>query len=284
MSAPVGVLLVDKPPAMTSHDVVARVRRALGTRKVGHAGTLDPMATGLLVIGVGPATRLLGHLSASHKTYRAEIELGVGTDTLDADGQIIARGPADIDDDALAAALAALTGSYDQMPPAYSAVKVGGVRSYAAARRGESVELTARPVTIDELTMLNRAGARVTIEMTCSAGTYVRALARDLGERLGTYAHLSSLRRIRSGSFDVADACALDDVTLDRLITPAAAAARALPVRQLAADESVALGHGGSLAATGVDGVVAAIGDGELVALIEDRDGRARPVAVLRTS
>jgi tRNA pseudouridine55 synthase len=209
-----GLLVVDKPAGMTSHDVVGRIRRLARTRRVGHAGTLDPMATGVLVIGVGQATRLLGHLSAHEKEYAATIRLGTSTGTDDAEGDVIATAPeAAVDavtDAALAAAMAALTGEIEQVPPAYSAKKVAGKVAYDAAREGAPLPLEPARVVVHgwDVRALRHDALDATI--TCGGGTYIRALARDLGRLTGSAAHLSALRRTRSGDFDVADAVPLD--------------------------------------------------------------------------
>ncbi len=200
-----GLLLVDKPAGVTSHDVVGRVRRALRTRRVGHAGTLDPFATGLLVCAVGQATRLLPYVHGEPKVYRTRIAFGAATDTDDRTGAVIAEGPAP-DWNALPGALASLTGDLAQVPPAYSAKHVDGTRAYARARRGES--LTLAPVSVRVMTwnVLGRGDDWLDAEIACGGGTYVRALARDLGTALGTVAHCAELRRLRSGPLDVADA------------------------------------------------------------------------------
>lgn len=219
MSGGHGILLIDKPAGITSHTVAARVRRSLSVRRAGHAGTLDPAATGLMVVGVGAGTRLLGHLVGLDKTYTATMRLGVGTTTDDADGDVIAAPgcPADFD---YSAAVTALTGTIRQRPAAVSAVKVGGRRSYERVRRGEHVELPPREVHVASFDVL--AARRVTesgvavvdldVRVSVSSGTYVRALARDLGASLGTAGHLISLRRTRVGPFEIGDAVALPDV------------------------------------------------------------------------
>src|SRR5690606_35624591 len=219
---PDGLLVVDKPSGWTSHDVVGRVRRLAGTRKVGHAGTLDPMATGVLVLGVGRATRLLTYLVGADKEYTATVRLGQTTVTDDAEGEVTAsRGAAEVDPDALQRALAGLRGPIDQVPSAVSAIKVGGQRSYARVRGGEQVELAARPVVIHRFDVLaHRAttaadGTAVTdldVVVGCSSGTYVRALARDLCAALGTGGHLTALRRTHVGPFHLAAAAALADL------------------------------------------------------------------------
>ena len=214
--------MVDKPAGWTSHQVVARARRLLGTRKVGHAGTLDPMATGVLLVGVNRATRLLGHLMLTRKTYTATIRLGVGTLTDDAEGEVTARpGLPAPSDDVLEAALAPLRGAIAQVPTAVSAIKVAGVRSYAKVRAGEDVNLAARPVTVHRLEVLDRRDLQLDglpctdldVLVECSSGTYVRALARDLGAALGSAGHLTALRRTAVGPFGLVEAVPLDDTT-----------------------------------------------------------------------
>jgi tRNA pseudouridine55 synthase len=294
VTADSGLLIVDKPAGLTSHDVVARVRRLAGTRRVGHAGTLDPMATGVLVVGLEKATRLLGHLALTQKEYTATIRLGQRTDTDDADGQIIASAPAaGVTDAAVAAATAALTGEIQQVPPGISAIKVGGQRAYKLTRQGQAPELAARTVTVYALAAgplreapgdLAAAGARdLDITVTCSSGTYIRAIARDLGEVLGPGGHLTALRRTRVGPYLARDAATLTELeTTLRVIPLAAAAAAAFARRDLSAEEARRLGHGGRLPATGAGpGPVAAFApDGSLVALLAEEDGQARPLAV----
>jgi tRNA pseudouridine55 synthase len=283
-----GLIIADKPAGWTSHDVVARIRRLAGTRRVGHAGTLDPMATGVLVVGVEKATRLLGHLALTEKEYLATIRLGQATDTGDADGTVVSATPAaGLALAGLQAAAAALTGPIQQVPPAISAVKVGGRRAYQLARAGQAPALAARPVTVHEFTISDPRPSGdlldVTAAVRCSSGTYVRALARDLGESLGVGGHLTMLRRTRVGPYRIGDARTLDELAVDlRLIPLAEAAAAAFPVRALTEAEAQGLSHGVSLATVGAGpGPVAALGpDGTLVALIEEQAGRARPLAV----
>jgi tRNA pseudouridine55 synthase len=281
VTAPDGLLVVDKPAGWTSHDVVGKVRRLAGTRKVGHAGTLDPMATGVLVLGIGRATRLLGHLSLTDKTYDATIRLGVTTVTDDAEGEVVEVRDASAVGD-IASYLVPLTGEIDQVPSAVSAVKVDGVRSYARVRAGESVELTARRVTVSELTLLERRGDELDVRVTCSSGTYVRALARDLGEALGVGAHLTALRRTRVGPFDLAQARTLEQLAEAFSVVPLDdAVAASFPRRELTEDEAVALSYGKKLACTGAAATTGAFApDGRCIALIEDRDGVARPTVV----
>lgn len=287
VSAPDGLLVVDKPPGWTSHDVVGRGRRLARTRKVGHAGTLDPMATGVLVLGLGRATRLLGHLTLTEKAYDATLLLGVTTLTDDAEGEVVERrDAAAVSDEALSAAVEALTGQIDQVPSSVSAVKVGGVRSYARVRAGESVELAARTVVVSRFQVRARRGAEVDMSCTVSSGTYVRALARDLGASLGVGAHLTALRRTRVGPFDLAAARTLEELADDDQVDAAvlrldAAVAASFPRRDLDAEEALALSYGRRLAPTGRPGTVGAFApDGRCIALVEDRDGAARAAVV----
>ena len=281
--APDGLLVVDKPGGWTSHDVVGRVRRLAHTRKVGHAGTLDPMATGVLVLGIGRATRLLGHLALTGKTYTATVRLGATTVTDDAEGDVVeVRDASAVTDDALAAAMAALTGELQQVPSAVSAVKVDGVRSYARVRAGEAVELKARAVTVSRFALVARRGDDVDVEVDCTSGTYVRALARDLGAALGVGGHLTALRRTRVGPFGLDVAQTLERAAEGLAVVPLdQAVAAAFPRRALTEDEAVALSYGKKLAATGSTGTTGAFApDGRCIALVEDRDGVARPTVV----
>jgi tRNA pseudouridine55 synthase len=283
VTAPDGLLVVDKPAGWTSHDVVGRCRRLAGTKKVGHAGTLDPMATGVLVLGVGRATRLLGHLSLTDKSYEATIRLGVTTVTDDAEGEVLEQLDASgVTDEALAVAMRALTGELRQVPSSVSAVKVDGVRSYARVRAGESVELVARPVTVSRFALLARRGDELDVTVECTSGTYVRALARDLGAALGVGGHLTALRRTRVGPFGVASARTLEQLAQELVILPLDAAVAAfLPRRELSAEEAVALSYGQKLAASQRDGTLGAFSpEGRCVALVTDADGQARPTVV----
>jgi tRNA pseudouridine55 synthase len=287
-----GVLVCDKPAGMTSHDVVARVRHLTGQRRVGHGGTLDPPATGVLVVALGRATRLLPYLPMEPKRYLAVIAFGAETDTLDATGTVVATADAVVDAQVLRRALGGFLGVQQQVPPMVSAVKVGGERLYAKARRGETVQREPRTVTVHALDLLELAGAErplATVVVTCSGGTYVRALAADLGRALGTLAHLDSLRRTRVGSFDEADAHPLDELQaladggrLDQVVIEPATALAPLGVRPLSPREAAALASGQTLSPTGRDGPVAAVGpDGQLVGVIQDGAGRARSKVVL---
>ena len=342
-----GILLVDKPQGLTSHDVVGATRRLAATRKVGHAGTLDPMATGLLLLGVGRATRFLTYLVGADKTYAATIRLGLETTTEDAEGEVTVAHGCRIDDlsgDRLQKALAGLTGQIQQVPSAVSAIKVDGVRAYKRVRDGQDVELEARPVTIHELRLtgeprqavVDLAGAvaggvatgaetdgagdevqvvDLDVVVSCSSGTYVRALARDLGQALGCGAHLTALRRTRVGPFDVGQASTLielsEQVETDA-VTPDPRGAATVPLEEVARrcferlaltePEARGLRHGqpldaavleraeapegrlGEVASKGISGqrVVAGFApDGRLVALLRHQGSRARPVLVL---
>jgi len=287
---PPGLLLVDKPGGMTSHDVVARARRVLSVRKVGHAGTLDPMATGLLILGVGAATRLLGYVGGHDKTYEATIRLGQATVTDDREGEVLSTAStADLDDDAIRAALARQTGPLQQVPSSVSAVKVDGRRSYDRVRAGEAVELAPRSVTVHSLEVhrIERPTpdlVDVDVTVTCTAGTYIRAIARDTGAALGVGGHLTALRRTTSGPFAVAQAAAVEDAGAALLadggrgfLPLAEAAGTVFPTRALTDDEARALFYGQRIAATGAPGPHAAVdGAGRLVALVEDAGSSAR--------
>ncbi len=288
-----GIVIVDKPGGMTSHDVVARIRRLAGTRRVGHAGTLDPMATGVLVVGVEKATRLLGYLTLTEKEYAATIRLGQSTSTDDAEGEITSAAgvsAAALTEPELAAAVAELTGEIWQVPPAVSAVKVGGQRAYRLTRAGAAPELKPRPVTVYEFTVAGiRAAGQDLIDvdatLRCSSGTYIRALARDLGAALGTGGHLTSLRRTRVGGYRIEMARTLEQLAGHFEVVPLEqAAAAAFPRRDLSADEARRLAHGGRLAAqaaAAADHPTAAFApDGSLVALLAEQDGQARPLVV----
>jgi len=288
---PRGILLVDKPAGITSHDVVARSRRALDTRKIGHAGTLDPMATGLLILGVGSATRLLTFIVGLDKTYEATIRLGVSTDSDDADGAETARADADlvaaVTDDAISAGIADLTGPISQVPSTVSAIKVGGKRAYDLARAGEEVVLRPRDVIVSrfDVRAVRRSPGIVDLDVVvdCSSGTYIRALARDLGAALGVGGHLTALRRTRIGPFDVADAST--DIAADAtLLGTAEVAAAVLGVLPVTAEEARDLRHGKRLsgAADRLDAshpTPAAIDpDGRLVGIVERRGGDLKSI------
>lgn len=281
---PDGLLVVDKPAGITSHDVVDRVRRLARTRRVGHAGTLDPLATGILILGIGRSTRLLGYLALHDKAYEAGIRLGVVTDTDDAEGTVLATTSVEVDEQAITTRMAALTGRFDQVPPSFSALKVLGKRAYARARAGEEVRLQPRSVEVSTFALTRVEGPVVYAEVECSSGTYVRSLARDLGAALGVGAHLASLRRTRVGDYGLSAAHRLDAMERSGslpLVPMDDAVRRAFPLRTLSAEEANDVSFGRSLAANGADGVYGAFGpDGSVVALVEHREGRARPVLV----
>ncbi|WP_414672712.1 tRNA pseudouridine(55) synthase TruB [Kocuria sp. UBA5001] len=293
-----GLVVVDKPLGWTSHDVVSRMRRLAGTRKVGHAGTLDPAASGVLVLGVERATKLLTYVTGADKTYETTIRLGAATVTDDAEGDVVRQAPPErleaLTEEQVRAAVGKLTGEIQQVPSSVSAIKVNGERSYARVRRGEDVELAARPVTVREFTVhtvtrpTDAAAVDLTATVTCTSGTYIRALARDLGEALGVGGHLMALRRTRVGSFTLEQAHTLEELTEQVRsggtvsTVPLDIAARGLfPVRELSAVQATDLSHGRRIAAEGKtlavsgdsgDGVVACFApDGTLVALAEER-------------
>ncbi|GHD50281.1 tRNA pseudouridine(55) synthase TruB [Mycetocola manganoxydans] len=289
-----GILLVDKPQGITSHDVVARTRKLAGTRRVGHAGTLDPMATGLLILGVNASTRLLTFVVGRDKEYVATIRLGQSTTTDDAEGDIVETANTDavgaISDAAIADGISELTGDISQIPSSVSAIKVDGKRAYALVRAGETVELKSRPVTVSAFELLERRDAAGTIDLDvrveCSTGTYIRALARDLGTALGVGGHLTALRRTRIGPFDVANAPTLDDLDVAAsLVAPADAASVLFPAIPLTESQAVDLGHGKRLDASalalpgepGQDGLYAAVApDRQLVGLVRITGGVAK--------
>jgi len=289
-----GLLVIDKPAGLTSHDVVARVRKLLGTRKVGHAGTLDPMATGVLVLGVERATKMLGLLSLTTKAYTATIRLGQATDTDDADGRVTAAAGAPLlAPDALAAALAALTGDLLQVPASVSALKVDGQRAHARVRAGEHLDLAARPVTVSTFAVTATRSAQVDglavtdldVRVECGSGTYVRALARDLGDALGTGGHLTTLRRTRVGVFGLDHARTLTQVADDPRVSldMDAAALTAFGRRDVDSGQAEIVSHGRWLAPVGIAGVHAAVGpQGRVVALLAESGDRARTVMVVR--
>ncbi|MDQ3951180.1 MAG: tRNA pseudouridine(55) synthase TruB [Gemmatimonadota bacterium] len=278
-----GVVLVDKLKGMTSHDVVAVARRALGTRRVGHTGTLDPFATGLLVLLVGHATRLRPYVEGEPKVYEATIRFGVETDTDDATGAPIRDAPLPTAAH-ITSAISQLTGSIDQVPPAYSAKQVAGVRAYAAARRGDPLVLRPATVVVHRWDVGEQRGPDLDVTLTCGGGTYVRSLARDLGVLAGSAAHLVALRRVRSGHFDVSDAASVEQLRGGAAaLRPARAAVPGLPAEQLSDLDARRVAHGQSVPASAAGSRAALVArDGGLVA-IADRDGdRWRPRLVLR--
>ncbi|WP_207344560.1 tRNA pseudouridine(55) synthase TruB [Arthrobacter sp. E3] len=313
-----GLVIVDKPQGWTSHDVVGRMRRLAGTRKVGHAGTLDPMATGVLVVGINKATRLLTYIVGTSKTYEATIRLGASTLTDDAEGEITSTAPtAGVTDQAIEAGVAVLRGPIEQVPSSVSAIKVNGERAYARVRSGEDVKLAARPVTIHSFDILAiRHGIEapgtgeqqepeaakadsallkhdgvtyvdVDVTVRCSSGTYIRALARDLGAGLGVGGHLTALRRSSVGPYNLAQARTLEELAQDLNVLDIADAARALmPVRELTTEEAVELSFGRRIPAsaegthTVAEPAAAFAPDGTLVALLADAGKHAKPVLV----
>jgi tRNA pseudouridine55 synthase len=285
MTDPSGLVVVDKPAGLTSHDVVARLRRILRTRKVGHAGTLDPMATGVLVCGVGRGTKLLGHLALDTKGYTATIRLGATTTTDDAEGEVVATVDASgVTDAAVTTGIASLTGPLLQVPSAVSAIKVDGRRAYARVRAGEEVVLPARPVMVSAFTLLARRAVDLDVAVECSSGTYVRALARDLGAALGVGGHLTALRRTRVGPFRLEHARTLPELesTPGLSLPLAEAVAVAFARRDVDAAAAADLAHGRPLPGAGLPGTYGVFApDGRVLALVAERDGAARPVVVL---
>ncbi|KUH85102.1 MULTISPECIES: tRNA pseudouridine(55) synthase TruB [unclassified Mycobacterium] len=285
-----GLVIVDKPAGMTSHDVVGRCRRLFGTRKVGHAGTLDPMATGVLVVGIGRATKILGLLTATDKAYAATIRLGQATSTDDAEGEVLQEVSADdVTDVQIHRAVAELRGEIEQVPSAVSAIKVDGQRAYKLAREGSAVELAPRRVRIDRFDVLDirrRPGlVDVDVEVDCSSGTYIRALARDVGTALGVGGHLIALRRTGVGRFGLSEARTLDDLADAPRLSHSidAACLLAFPRRDLSAGEAEDTRHGRPLKAAGIEGTYAATApDGQVIALLKDHSERTKSVVVLR--
>ena len=294
---PDGLVIVDKPGGWTSHDVVGKMRRLVGTRRVGHAGTLDPMATGVLVLGVERATRLLGHLTLTQKEYAATIRLGQSTLTDDAEGEVTGSAPAGlvaaVREEQVAAGIAALTGEIMQVPSSVSAIKVDGVRSYARVRSGDEVKLAPRPITVFEFERGELRYAQdmldVDVRVVCSSGTYIRALARDLGEALGVGGHLTALRRTRVGPYTLADAVPLADLATAAesgepvpVLPLAEAAGAAFPRYDADEEQAKTIAHGGPLPARGLGpGPIAVFApDGAFLALVEEQGKRCKPIAV----
>lgn len=286
-----GLVVVDKPAGWTSHDVVGRVRRIAGTRRVGHAGTLDPMATGVLVLGVERGTKLLGHLALTDKAYAATIRLGESTVTDDAEGNLLAAvSAAGVSEETVRGVMVGLTGRLEQVPSQVSAIKVDGKRAYARVRSGEQVALAARAVTVSRFELLRAGTPRVgvldlAVEVECSTGTYVRALARDLGEMLGVGGHLTALRRTRVGPFGLAAAVSLEALAEAPEPVPIGldeAVAGCFPRRDVDAAQARSVGHGGRLPALGLPGPYGVFGpDGQVIALMAEHDGVAKPLVVL---
>ena len=299
---PAGIVVVDKPAGMTSHDVVSRCRRIFGTRKVGHAGTLDPMATGVLVVGIERATKILGFLSGTSKSYSATIRLGQSTTTDDAEGEVLQNVSTDqVSGDAIAAGIAGLRGEIAQRPSSVSAIKIGGKRAYQLAREGEQVELPERTVRIDRFDVLaiHRDGEfadgpcididgpciDLDVEVDCSSGTYIRALARDLGAALGVGGHLAALRRTRVGGYGLDQARTLGQLADHPALSYDldAACLQAFRRRDITGEQADDASHGRTLPAAGIEGVYAATDpEGRVIALLEDLGARAKSVVVIR--
>jgi tRNA pseudouridine55 synthase len=285
-----GVLLVDKPQGPTSHDIVAITRRTLGLKKVGHAGTLDPMASGLLTLGIGPGTKLLTYLVGANKRYHATIRLGQATSTDDAEGDIVVTAEAStvlsLTDEGIRAALAGFVGEIDQVPSSVSAIKIDGKRAYDRVRAGEEVDIPSRRVTIHQLEVGQITPGDgvidVDVDVWCSSGTYIRAIARDLGDVLGVGGHLTMLRRSHVGPFDVSQACSPDAISPDRLMSLAEVASAIMPVVSATAAQTVEIGHGKQVFLEAPDGHAAdsPVGvvdpSGRLIAIVAVESGRAR--------
>jgi tRNA pseudouridine55 synthase len=282
MTLDAGLVVVDKPGGITSHDVVARVRRLAGTRKVGHAGTLDPLATGVLVLGLNRATRLLGHLTLTDKRYTATVRLGTTTTTDDAEGEVVETRPTDgLSEADVRSALRSFLGEIDQVPSSVSAIKVAGKRAYARVRDGEAVDLPSRRVTVHAVDVTELDLPSLEIDVRCSSGTYIRAIARDLGAALGVGGHLTALRRTAVGPFTVADARTLDALDDSFTMTPIADAARAcFPALDLSDEDATSVRVGRALDVR-LDVLTALFApDGEFLALYEPREETAHAVAV----
>ncbi|MEX0875617.1 MAG: tRNA pseudouridine(55) synthase TruB [Actinomycetota bacterium] len=276
----IGFVLVDKPRGPTSHDIVDRVRKALGVRRIGHAGTLDPPASGLLILGVGPATRLLRYAQDLQKTYDVTAQLGVRTATLDADGEIVSRSEVSAGPEDIRKAAGELTGCIEQVPPAVSAVKVGGERAYKKARRGEDVELAPRKVTVHVFEILRTSPTAFDARIVCSSGTYVRSLVADVGDSLGCGAHVVSLRRTQIGELTAREAVKPDAVT-PACIRPVEDVLRHLPRIDVDADTASAARNGRSIEAQASNGEVLVVGPDGAVGVFEASDGILRPTTVL---
>lgn len=289
-----GIVVVDKPLAMTSHDVVARLRKIFGTRKVGHAGTLDPMATGVLVVGIERGTKLLAHLVADDKVYESTIRLGATTDTDDAEGTVLSTAPTvQVTDAQIASGIAALTGEILQVPAAVSAIKIDGRRAHELARAGEEVKIPPRRVTVESFDLLDTRRAPdggfidLDVRVHCSSGTYIRSLARDLGAQLGVGGHVLALRRLRSGPFDISQARRLEELEQQPRLSLSMdeALVAGWPVLKVSQEEFDALAMGKWLAPRGLRGVHAAQGpDGRVVALVKEQGKRLATVFVARPS
>ncbi len=290
---PSGLALIDKPAGWTSHDVVAKLRGVAGTKRVGHAGTLDPMATGLLVIGIDAGTKLLTFIVGQDKTYEATIRLGAATITDDAEGDVTEYGSlANCSDARILEEIAKLTGNIEQVPSSVSAIKVDGKRAYALVRGGDEVKLKSRPVSVSEFAVLGEA-RKVSIDghdyldldvrITCSSGTYIRALARDLGQALGSFGHLTALRRTRIGGYSVGDAQTLDGLTRESLVvTSMRAAVEGFETRDLTEQDEIDLRHGKRIArgAASNTEVVAGVHGDRVVAMLEPKGEQLKSLVV----
>ena len=273
-----GLVLVDKPEGWTSHDVVARIRRVANTRRVGHAGTLDPMATGLLVLGVESATKLLTFIVGADKTYEATIRLGASTITDDRESDFLEQASADavskVTNGEILAGIAKLTGAIEQVPSSVSAIKVDGVRAYAKVRGGDEVKLKARPVTVARFEVIGeprRTDGYIDLDVVidCSSGTYIRALARDLGAALGVGGHLTALRRTRVGGYTIDQASTLPEVGDELKVIASVDAARAFPVLELSEQQVIDLRHGKRIAnEQALSGDISAIHNNHLIAVL----------------
>ncbi len=287
-----GLVIVDKPAGMTSHDVVGKLRHIFGTKKVGHAGTLDPMATGVLVIGIERGTKFLAHLTAATKSYSGTIRLGAATTTDDKEGEIITETDASgVEETTIACGVKKLTGDIMQRPAAVSAIKIAGKRAYDRVRAGETVELPARPVTVSRFEILalrrNETTIDIDIEVDCSSGTYIRSLARDLGDLLQTGGHLTALRRTAVGPFNLADAHTLTDLAENPQLSLSldAALIRCYPSFPVTEQQAADLAMGKWLEPQGLSGVHAAVSPrGQAVALIKESGKRLSTIFVARPS
>ena len=278
-----GIALIDKQQGFTSHDVVAKLRKLLGTKKIGHAGTLDPMATGLLLLGVGSGTKLMQFLSGLDKTYEATIRLGASTSTDDAEGEIgEAQDASRISSDELAREIFKLTGNIEQVPSSVSAIKVDGKRAYDLVRAGEEVVLKSRSVTVSRFEVIGEPSVvgqylDINVEVDCSSGTYIRALARDLGESLGVGGHLSALRRTRIGAFEVSNASGISEEPT--LVTNVEVLKMLMPEVAISPQQEIDLRHGKRLALE-IAGMSCATANGRLVAVIEPVGSEAKSAVV----
>ena len=273
-----GFLLVDKPSGMTSHDVVAKARKKCGTKRVGHAGTLDPMATGVLVLGIGNATKLLQYVVDGKKQYEATIKLGVATHTDDREGDVISTADVSaLTEAAIRSELSKFVGMIMQRPSSVSAIKIDGKRAHERVREGEVVEIPAREVTIFSIDITEVRGSEIDVVVSCSAGTYIRAIARDLGDALGVGGHLTALRRTLVSPFTISECADLDSA---EVIDTALGVARMMPTRSLTGEELIEIGFGRTIGASDQAGTVAALNlQGSFAALLENRDFAGKELA-----